>query len=282
MNIFINECSFREQFYDRRDFQAALTRFLRLIDQARSVLARRGGRMWRSELLGEARALRGETLHQTIHHVGRELEESFTDIVYNRANPAPWEPERAHRSEDRYVCTIELTKEQGGECTGEEGECVTDTSMAELAERRLRDASIPGCLLNLEGSVLHHRTSVEVVKVNEAPVALDSFGVEGELAQWLTPFAEPPPYPPEATDPPRDEQTCLVDHATYQPTAQLVHGRRVYRHKTRGHLLYVDNLHAGARAHLEVFDKRGRHLGEASLAGQLDTRKKEEGRRIKV
>lgn len=281
MNVFINECSFRGQFRDREALQGAIARFLGLVERARKFLARRGGRMWRSDRVGDAKALEGETLHQTINHVaGRELGESFTDIVYNRANPAPWEPERAHQSDDYYACRIDLTDEKEEDSDGN-GECVTDTSMAELAELRLRDITRPGCLLNLEGSALQNRPSVDVVKERRDRVSLSSFEVEAKLAEWLRGFDAIPPYEADATDPPSDAQTCLVDRIMYAPTSLVEQGRRVYQHKARQHYVYVDNLHVGAAAHLEVFDKRGLHIGEASLAGEIDRSKKDTEKRIK-
>jgi hypothetical protein len=76
-------------------------------------------------------------------------------------------------------------------------------------------------------------------------------------------------YAPHARDPPTDEQTCLRDRLLFETTGRLQQGRTIYRHKTTGDFYYVDNLHFGAAAHLEVFDKRKGHRGEASLDGTL-------------
>ncbi|BDI14472.1 hypothetical protein ANSO36C_02740 [Nostoc cf. commune SO-36] len=43
---------------------------------------------------------------------------------------------------------------------------------------------------------------------------------------------------------------------------------------------YVDNLHYGTAAHLEVFDKRGYHIGEADLQGDINTSKKDKNKTI--
>jgi hypothetical protein len=44
----------------------------------------------------------------------------------------------------------------------------------------------------------------------------------------------------------------------------------------------VDNLHIGKAAHLEVFDKTGRHLGETDLQGNLNPVKKDLAKTIQL
>jgi hypothetical protein len=150
-------------------------------------------------------------------------------------------------------------------------EDVTDTSMAELAERKLKDAVHHGCLINVHGSPLDGKLSIDVLKVDHARVALPSYSKETDFDDWFRHnFAELPDYGPDAVEPPRDEQTCLVDRSVYASTGRECQGRNIYYHLTNGQFYYVDNLHFGVAAHLEVFDKRGRrHLGEASLDGQI-------------
>jgi hypothetical protein len=43
---------------------------------------------------------------------------------------------------------------------------------------------------------------------------------------------------------------------------------------------YVDNFHFGKGAHIEVFDGRGLHVGEADLQGNIDTGKKDKDKTI--
>lgn len=277
MHFFINECSFCEQFHDRADFQGAVASFLKLVDRARRALGR-GGRMWRSEGLANACALPGETLHRSLNHVGgRELSEGFKTVVFDMANPAPWEPERQHLSEERYFCRKLPPRDDEEEAEGQ-GWCVTDTSMAEVTERRLRDVTLYACLLNMSGSPMDGGTSVEVVKGEGDPIPVTCACAETELEYWLRQVGMVPDYMPDATEPPRDEQTCLRDVNFYEPTNFVYDGRRVYRHIVRKDLYYVDNLHCGKEAHLEVFDKHGRHKGIASLDGQVDQSKRKSGR----
>ena len=51
-----------------------------------------------------------------------------------------------------------------------------------------------------------------------------------------------------------------------------VQGATVYKEKDSGHYWYLDMLH---KTHYEVFDNRGRHLGEADMNGILDEKQKD-------
>lgn len=53
---------------------------------------------------------------------------------------------------------------------------------------------------------------------------------------------------------PRDEQTILADSTLFTPTHHRCSGRRVYSRIGYDEEWYVDNLHKGQSAHIEVFD----------------------------
>ncbi|WP_235828979.1 hypothetical protein [Anaerosacchariphilus polymeriproducens] len=66
---------------------------------------------------------------------------------------------------------------------------------------------------------------------------------------------------------PLDRETVLND-SEYVKTKMKVKGASVYKRGDKYY--YRDTLHKGERAHLEVFDKKGIHLGEADpLTGEL-------------
>lgn len=60
---------------------------------------------------------------------------------------------------------------------------------------------------------------------------------------------------------PRDDETFLAGDG-YQRTGRQVKGANVYKKGNNNY--YRDTLHKGKRAHVEVFDGKGRHLGEAN------------------
>lgn len=79
-------------------------------------------------------------------------------------------------------------------------------------------------------------------------------------------------YDATADRPPQDSETCLTEFTSrFVRTGRVERsGRRhVYADTATGFLYYVDNLHFGKAAHLEVFTSDGRHLGTATLDGEL-------------
>ena len=84
---------------------------------------------------------------------------------------------------------------------------------------------------------------------------------------------------------PLDKETVLSDKSKYTkinrrfPEAK---GANVYRGKD-GNYYYRDTLHAGKSAHLEVFNKTGKHIGEADVkTGIIDYSKADPTKRLNV
>jgi hypothetical protein len=68
-------------------------------------------------------------------------------------------------------------------------------------------------------------------------------------------------------DVPKDKETILAD-PSFKKTNKFFDDARIY--VKNGFYYYRDQMHKGKRAHLEVFNKRGKHLGEADpLTGIL-------------
>ncbi|HAA7127329.1 TPA_asm: hypothetical protein GHG54_02600 [Listeria monocytogenes] len=64
---------------------------------------------------------------------------------------------------------------------------------------------------------------------------------------------------------PLDKETIL---STFKKTKNRVKGATVY--EKSGKFYHRDTLHKGERAHLEVYDKKGKHLGEADpVTGEI-------------
>jgi hypothetical protein len=161
---------------------------------------------------------------------------------------------------------------------------VTDTSIAELAERKLQKQELIGLLVNFPKSKFTSLRALQVTK-NELPLSdLDCLDDATTLTSWLNERLqlERFEYDPGSGIPPTDLQTVLRDRSRFQPTTLYVHGRRVYREITVERYWYVDNLHYGYAAHLETFDNNGNHLGEATLNGQLETSKRDTRKGLKL
>ena len=261
MHVFLNERSFRGQFFERKDFQAALARFLTLVERARRAVEQSGGTLWRSSRMELACALELEDLRTSVNRLGRDFKEQFRDVLYNRANPRPWEPERVHDKTDRFFWIYGPP--------AQDGELVCDSSMAELAERTNVNGSPLGGLLNLECAIIAGKKELSIEKAGGPTVSLSSFSTSDQIDIWIIECGTPPPYANNDADPPRDEQTCLMDRTRFVRTGRKNQGRELYLHRTRREYWCVDNLHSGGAAHLEIFDRQGRHFREAALDGTL-------------
>ncbi|MBD2774813.1 hypothetical protein ICL16_22765 [Iningainema sp. BLCCT55] len=114
-------------------------------------------------------------------------------------------------------------------------------------------------------------------------ICLDSIDTKLALEHWLEYKLRlsQVEYATYATEPPRDEQTILRDTTRFEKTSFRVQGRIIYCELATGRYWYVDNLHFGEAAHLEVFDKTGNnHLGEADLDGTIDNLKRDANKTI--
>ena len=79
---------------------------------------------------------------------------------------------------------------------------------------------------------------------------------------------------------PQDKETFLSS-AEYSRTNLKVKGATVY--KKGKQYFYRDTLHTGERAHIEVFDKTGKHLGEANpMTGIIKEGTADASKRIKI
>ncbi|WP_293139478.1 hypothetical protein [Okeania sp. SIO3I5] len=73
----------------------------------------------------------------------------------------------------------------------------------------------------------------------------------------------------------------MRDTNRFELTQKQHDGRRIYKEKETGYLWYVDNLHYGKSAHLEVFDKTGKnHIGESNLEGNIDRAKSDQKKSV--
>lgn len=295
MEFFLNEWSLQSQFTVVEEFAQAAVDIVALIVRAREITRGRS-MLYRSERLAHRSAIGTDPFQKSIYALSKEIREALLDVVYNKSAPAPWEVSRLSESSDLYQWVrsatelvadstpaqsetagsaqelLASTAESVGQPAGANDRDVSDTSMSELAERLMCEAIPTGCLLNFFDSELTGVETVDIVK-NGAPrpASVASFETVAAFEKWLNNFRGAKPYDSATdTDPPIDEQTCLVDTTRFEPTSRpKQQGRTLYEHRTTRDTYYVDNLHWGGGAHLEVFSRMGKHRGEASLDGKL-------------
>lgn len=65
----------------------------------------------------------------------------------------------------------------------------------------------------------------------------------------------------------REDGLFVSNGHRFVSTSYVCQGQKVYKEISTGHLWYLDGLH---KNHFEVFDKIGKHLGEANMDGVLN------------
>lgn len=156
---------------------------------------------------------------------------------------------------------------------------IASESFAEITERKLRFPEVPYFIFNSFGNEMTDIQQFHFIRVqNRADyiemVTIDAnCKIEGVEFWYMKNRDKRYQYEENTNIPPRDEQTILINAALFEETSLPLQGgtRKVYRHLKNKTYWYVDNLHIGKAAHIEVFDSNGKkHLGEANLQGILD------------
>lgn len=266
MEIYLNDASFHEQFYERRKFEDALLVFLGVLNILQAVKA--DYEFYREPHL-PFRAFRGEVLIASINRVSEKSLIQLLFDVLNRIQAANWREHPVHSANDTFTC---------GDLD------VGDTSLAELSERKLRNRDLVSTLINFPASRYTTKLELDVIKNDSDTLRLSCAENRSELAAWLKEVLNlsSTDYDYNSTRPPDDCETVLRDITRFHKTGQLQQGRRVHLEIHTRHYWYVDHLHYGQASHLEVFDARGLHIGEANLEGVLDPGKRDREKTIDV
>lgn len=282
MEIFINELSLEGQYFTETEFTKAAGIFNALFF---AIYQLENKQIYCEDrrLLVNYEAIKGSNFMASLNRIkDKSIKQHFLDVVFNKFNSKEWRPEQVHSVHDNFDYV-----------TPTETRDVRNTSLAEVAERRLRHKDKLYFLVNFANSSfnqVHPQIQdcciIPIVKNNEEanPIYLDSLDNKAGLKQWLeikfkwSEFE----YDESAKNPPTDKQTILRDYARFEKTSIVVQGRTVYRELITDRYWYVDNLHIGKTAHLEVFDKTGKHIGEADLQGNLNTVKKDLAKTIQL
>jgi hypothetical protein len=257
VELFLNELSIQGQFYDHARFEEAIASYIIMIDSIRNRDLKVS--FLKSENFTNQEAIGGESFYQTLGRIRqKDIRRSFNTIIFEKNNPRNWEEEQKHDSETVYEF---------------DGEDVSGTSVAELTERKLIQHIEDGALLNLVDSTFDDNDEIDIEKKEDIinTINIKCFCYANSLLAWvdqLIPFFIFE-YSEDSECPPTDEQTILRDDSRFHQTPMFVQGRRVYQDNLSRNYYYVDNLHYGVSAHLEVFDRRKRHLGKAKTDGTL-------------
>ena len=248
MEIFINEQSLHGQYKDVYAFTAALRQFMTMF----RCLREREAEMYKnSEVFLSRKAVENEFFQVVFAQMKDvSLKTAFRDLIFNRSNPKDWKNERIHLEGDYYFCHISKT-------------CVTDTTLAEVAERDIQDSESRRLLVSFSDSC-YKETEIPVSKDDELlenAVILANASSETEAVDWLNTNT--------IIVKNNGEGTILENIQRFSPTSNSYKGAKIFKELTSNRLWYLDTLHETKR-HFEVFDSLGNFIGSANLQGEID------------
>ncbi|WP_445247802.1 hypothetical protein [Microcoleus sp. OTE_8_concoct_300] len=282
MEIFINEVSLEGQYLNEAEFTKAVRVFKAIFEVINEKIKDKQIYKEDNKFFVNYEAVKVSNFNKSLNQIkDKSLKQAFMNIVFNKSNPKEWRTEQVHSSTDWFDCLM----------INGQYKVVNDTSLAEIAERKLQNSRSTYLLINFINSSFHlvhpHITNcclITIVKNNDEVncIKLDCLDDKSALEDWLehTFNLSCSVYDELSNDPPRDEQTILRDKQRFQKTSSRWHDRAIYREVATDRYWYVDNLHCGKSAHLEVFNKAKSHVGEADIEGNIDESKRDQNKRL--
>ncbi|WP_228056148.1 hypothetical protein [Microcoleus sp. LEGE 07076] len=283
MEIFINEVSLEGQYLNDVEFKQAVIAFKAIFDFINEKI--KDKQIYEdNKLFVNYEAVKGSDFNQSLNQIkDQSLKLAFKNVLFNKLNPKEWRKEQVHSSTESFDCLM----------INGQYNVVNDTSLAEIAERKLQNSSSTYLLINFINSsfnLVHpHITNcclITIVKNNDEVncIELDGLDNKSALEDWLehTFNLSCSVYDELSNDPPRDEQTILRDKQRFEKTSSRYDGRAIYREVATDRYWYVDNLHFGKSAHLEVFNKDKSHVGEADIKGKIDECKQDKKKLLDI
>lgn len=284
MEIFINEVSLEGQFLTEAEFRESIKIFNSIFELINQKIKDKKTYKDDSNIYVNYEAIKGSNFKASLNQLkDKSLKRAFVNIVFNKSAPKEWRKERLHSLDDFFdYLTIDNQYKD-----------VCDTSLAEVAERKLQNDKQQYLVINfvkssfnIEHPNIYKCCLITIIKNNNEEKQIPIDGIDSLLAleNWLEDklSLSKLEYSSDTNVPPKDEQTILRDRERFQKTSYRFQERIIYCESNTGKYWYIDNLHYGKAAHLEVFDNKGFHLGEADLQGNIDTTKKDKDKTINL
>ena len=209
------------------------------------------------ELFITKQALQNETFVQSFERIKDvQLKIAFRGIIFNKLNPKTWQNERLHAPNTLYSSEICLAQDK----------LVTDTSVAEIAERKLQNPQKRFMLINFMLSQFCDCHCFEVNKEENITIELECIETTEALKIWLN----LPITPLDA---------FLRNTERFTRTKFKQQGATVFQEKITSYYWYIDNLH---KDEFEVFNSNKEHIGVANLEGIIAPNSKINGRVINL
>ena len=276
IEMFINEVSLQGQYSTQKEFEEA-AKVIKSIFEFINLLKKQyiSQKTYSTKVIVNYESIKGNNFQSSLNQIKeKSLKRSIINIIFNKVSPKDWQKERIHSEQDNFDYV-----------DGEDYKDATNTSLAEATQRQLINLDSKYLLINFIDSCfqcpnqeIRECNSISIVKNNDTEnlIQLDSIDQKVGLQNWLEKSCQLSQlnYDESSSSPPTDTQTILKDTHRFKRTKNLYDGRTIYEEKETGYLWYVDNLHYGKSAHLEVFDNTGKnHIGESDLEGKIDRTK---------
>jgi hypothetical protein len=273
MEIFINELSLEGQYQTIEEFEQSVLIFNSLIQYIREKIRNNPIFYLDQDRIMLYFAIDKVQFEKSLNNLkDKAIKMAFKNIVYNKNNPKDWRKEQRHSPQDEFKYVQQN---------------VTDTSLAEVAERKLQNENSIYLVINFQNSSFNdsHTTIqsyslISVVKNKNIEIEIDGLDNQESLHHWIS--LKFPSYSNNSTYTPRDHQTILHNKERFRKSSKIFQGRNIYVEKDTGHYWYIDNRHPRQSAHFEVFDTQRKHIGEANLDGDIDISKRDPNKKLKI
>lgn len=266
MQVFINEKSLQGQF-NSGNVETGIKTFISTIATLEKVKSEIT--TYKSSIFFNEQAIAGIHLNASLNNNGDLLR----GFLNNLKGAEMWENSQVHDSETIYSWN---------------GNLLTGTSVAEIAERRILNGGLNYIMVNFIDSTYSQNLQITIEKDQVGSIDIESSHNEMTLISWLRSknlIAKHDEYDESRKIPPIDDQTVLGG-PEFEKTHFKNKGRRAYRLIGTNQLWAVDasDGHIFGKPHIEVFSEiDGKHLG-TSIYDQinLDTSRKVNLRKINI
>lgn len=266
MQVFINEKSLQGQF-NSGNVETGIKTFISTIATLEKVKSEIT--TYKSSIFFNEQAIAGIHLNASLNNNGDLLR----GFLNNLKGAEMWENSQVHDSETIYSWN---------------GNLLTGTSVAEIAERRILNGGLNYIMVNFIDSTYSQNLQITIEKDQVGSIDIESSHNEMTLISWLRSknlIAKHDEYDESRRIPPIDDQTVLGG-PEFEKTPFKNKGRRAYRLIGTNQLWAVDasDGHIFGKPHIEVFSEiDGKHLG-TSIYDQinLDTSRKVNLRKINI
>lgn len=266
MQVFINEKSLQGQF-NSGNVETGIKTFISTIATLEKVKSEIT--TYRSSIFFNEQAIAGIHLNASLNNNGDLLR----GFLNNLKGAEMWENAQVHDLETIYSWN---------------GNLLTGTSVAEIAERRILNNNINYVLVNFMDSTYSQNLQITIEKDQAGSIDVECSHNEMTLISWLRSknlIAKHDEYDESRRISPLDDQTVLGG-PEFEKTTFKNKGRRAFRLIGTNQLWAVDasDGHLFGKPHIEVFSEiDGKHLGTSMYNEiNLDTSRKVNLRKINI